>query len=72
MIHVGIDAFVFCWSFRVGLWRWSLGVCLLAFRFVFANGLFPLGFTVAVQRLAFVVGSVARVLFLGHSSVFNT
>ena len=40
------------------------GVVFVAlFRFVFANGLFPLGFSVGFQRLAFVVvGSAARVV----------
>ena len=40
---------------------------LRCFVFVFANGLFPLGFSVGFQRLAFVVvvvvvGSAARVV----------
>ena len=59
---LGFLRLVFCrWSFGVGLWRWSFGVCLLALRFVFANGLFPLGFSVGFQRLAFVVGLLAGV-----------
>ena len=51
-LHVGIVS---------GLWRWSCGVCLLALRFVFANGLFPFGFSVGFQRLAFVVGLLTGV-----------
>ena len=53
---------VFCRSsFGVDLWRWSFGVCLLALRFVFADGLFPLGFSVGFERLVFAVGLLAGV-----------